>query len=144
MHARWLTRSRLWCAIQARHRDTALRHVTGSSLTPDRDGGPDAAGLRPGVRRSRSSAQQGALMCGISGYWGSDQRIAAQLAPSLDTLHHRGPNDRGTHVTTDVSMRMTRLSVIDLEGARQPVYNEDGSIAVVFNGEIYNYRELMR
>ena len=83
-------------------------------------------------------------MCGISGYWGSDQRIAAQLAPSLDTLHHRGPNDRGTHVTTDVSMGMTRLSVIDLEGGRQPVYNEDGSIAVVFNGEIYNYRELMR
>ena len=83
-------------------------------------------------------------MCGISGYWGSDQRIAAQLAPSLNTLHHRGPNDRGTHVTTDVSMGMTRLSVIDLERGRQPVYNEDGSIAVVFNGEIYNYRELMR
>ena len=83
-------------------------------------------------------------MCGISGYWGPDQRIAAQLAASLDTIHHRGPNDHGTHVTTDVSMGMTRLAIIDIEGGRQPLYNEDGTIAVVFNGEIYNYRELMR
>ena len=83
-------------------------------------------------------------MCGISGYWGSDQRIAAQLKASLDTIRHRGPNDHGSHVTSDVSMGMTRLSVIDLEGGQQPVYNEDGTIAVVFNGEIYNYRELTR
>ena len=83
-------------------------------------------------------------MCGISGYWGPDQRIAAQLAASLDTIRHRGPNDRGTYVTSDVSMGITRLSVIDLEGGRQPVYNEDRTIVVVFNGEIYNYRELMR
>ena len=83
-------------------------------------------------------------MCGISGYWGSNQGIAAQLPTSLDTIHHRGPNDRGTHITSDVSMGMTRLSVIDLEGGSQPVYNEDRTIAVVFNGEIYNYRELMR
>jgi asparagine synthase (glutamine-hydrolysing) len=83
-------------------------------------------------------------VCGISGYWGPDQRIAAQLAASLDTIHHRGPNDHGTHVTGDASMGMTRLSVIDLEGGRQPLYNEDRTIAVVFNGEIYNYRELVR
>ena len=83
-------------------------------------------------------------MCGISGYWGSDRRIAAQLAASLDTIGHRGPDDRGTHVANDVSMGMTRLSIIDLEGGSQPVYNEDRTIAVVFNGEIYNYRDLMR
>ena len=82
-------------------------------------------------------------MCGISGYWGPDKRIAEQLAASLNTIHHRGPNDHGTHVTTDVSMGNTRLSVIDVEGGNQPLYNEDGTIAVVFNGEIYNYRELM-
>lgn len=83
-------------------------------------------------------------MCGISGYWGPDEKIAAQLATSLDTIHRRGPNDRGTHNTSDVSMGMTRLAVIDVEGGSQPLYNEDGTIAVVFNGEIYNYRELMR
>jgi asparagine synthase (glutamine-hydrolysing) len=82
-------------------------------------------------------------MCGISGYWGPDPKIAAQLGASLDTIGHRGPNDRGTHVTTEVAMGMTRLSVIDLEGGRQPVYNEDRTVAVVFNGEIYNYRELI-
>ena len=83
-------------------------------------------------------------MCGISGYWGSDPRIAAQLAASLETINHRGPNDRGTHVASDVSMGMTRLSIIDLESGSQPVYNEDRTVAVVFNGEIYNYRELRR
>jgi asparagine synthase (glutamine-hydrolysing) len=83
-------------------------------------------------------------VCGISGYWGHDKNIAAQLGASLETIHHRGPNQRGTHVTSDLSMGMTRLSVIDLEGGRQPVYNQDRTIAVVFNGEIYNYRELMR
>ena len=81
-------------------------------------------------------------MCGIAGYIGESRAAHACLPTALDLLHHRGPNDRGTHVSGPVSLGMTRLSIIDVEGGHQPIYNEDRTIAVVFNGEIYNYREL--
>ncbi|MGZ4556273.1 MAG: asparagine synthase (glutamine-hydrolyzing), partial [Mycobacteriaceae bacterium] len=81
-------------------------------------------------------------MCGIAGYIGDERPAHAGLTTALKTLHHRGPNDQGTHASGPVSMGMTRLSIIDIEGGHQPMYSEDGTIAVVFNGEIYNYREL--
>ncbi|MFQ5830303.1 MAG: asparagine synthase (glutamine-hydrolyzing) [Candidatus Methylomirabilia bacterium] len=79
-------------------------------------------------------------MCGIAGYVGGG---AAELLPvMLHTLKHRGPDDTGTHEEPGVGLGLTRLAIIDLAGGRQPMSNEDGSIWIVFNGEIYNYREL--
>src|SRR3954447_24186999 len=57
-------------------------------------------------------------------------------------LEHRGPDARGTHVEEGIGLGIQRLRVIDLETGDQPIYSEDGSVVVVLNGEIYNYREL--
>jgi asparagine synthase (glutamine-hydrolysing) len=68
----------------------------------------------------------------------SDSTIARMCA----AIVHRGPDDEGRLVDQNVGMGMRRLAIIDLAGGRQPVFNEDGQVAVVFNGEIYNYPEL--
>src|SRR5438034_669616 len=60
----------------------------------------------------------------------------------LQVLHHRGPDDAGAFLDRDVSIGMRRLSIIDLNGGKQPISNEDGTVVTVFNGEIYNYRSL--
>jgi asparagine synthase (glutamine-hydrolysing) len=60
----------------------------------------------------------------------------------VETLHHRGPDDDGLEIVNGVALGMRRLSVIDIQGGTQPVFNEDRSIRAVFNGEIYNYRDL--
>ena len=59
-----------------------------------------------------------------------------------DALAHRGPDDAGYFVEGHVGLGHRRLSIIDLSGGKQPIFNEDGSAAIVFNGEIYNYRDL--
>ena len=79
-------------------------------------------------------------MCGIAGYVGSQ---GTDLLPAmLRHLKHRGPDDMGSYEEPGVGLGMTRLAIIDLDGGRQPMTNEDGSLWIVFNGEIYNYREL--
>jgi asparagine synthase (glutamine-hydrolysing) len=60
----------------------------------------------------------------------------------MDTIRHRGPDDEGLHVASRVGLGFRRLSIIDLSSGHQPISNEDDSIWIVFNGEIYNYREL--
>jgi len=79
-------------------------------------------------------------MCGICGFLGLEDK--AILKEMMETLSHRGPDDSGEFFDRGMSLGQLRLSIIDLEGGHQPIFNEDGSIAVVFNGEIYNYREL--
>lgn len=84
-------------------------------------------------------------MCGIVAVVNFD-RVAVnprRLAAMRDTLHHRGPDDEGLYVEGPVGLGHRRLSIIDIsETGRQPMSNEDGSVVVVFNGEIYNYLEL--
>jgi asparagine synthase (glutamine-hydrolysing) len=79
-------------------------------------------------------------MCGIAGYLGRTTPEA--LAAMLPLLKHRGPDGEGMHVEPDVGLGMTRLAIIDVVGGRQPMANEDESVWLVFNGEIYNFREL--
>ncbi len=79
-------------------------------------------------------------MCAIFGFAGfSDADLLRRMA---NTLHHRGPDGQGFFESDRFSMGNCRLSIIDLAGGDQPIYNEDGSLAVVQNGEIYNYVEL--
>src|SRR5437764_617511 len=84
-------------------------------------------------------------MCGICGiYEYKTQRPVNQqiLDDMLQVLHHRGPDDAGSFLDRDLSMGMRRLSIIDLNGGKQPISNEDGTVVTVFNGEIYNYQLL--
>ena len=81
-------------------------------------------------------------MCGIVGIL--DTRPDGEVDPAviermLDSIVHRGPDDAGTHVGTQVGLGTRRLKIIDLEGGHQPLSNEDGSAWVAFNGEIYNH-----
>ena len=84
-------------------------------------------------------------MCGIAGYLvrpGGRPPGEGVLRIMNDALAHRGPDDAGMHVEPGVGLAMRRLSIIDLAGGHQPLGNEDGSVWVVFNGEIYNFQEL--
>lgn len=83
-------------------------------------------------------------MCGISGRYNFDGRpvSAHEIAAMRDALHHRGPDDSGLFVEGAVGLGHRRLSIIDLAGGHQPLSNEDGSVSVIFNGEIYNFQEL--
>ena len=84
-------------------------------------------------------------MCGIVGILGQQSADPAGrefLERMCASINHRGPDDRGMLITNSAAIGMQRLSVIDIEGGHQPISNEDGSIHVVYNGEIYNYREL--
>jgi asparagine synthase (glutamine-hydrolysing) len=84
-------------------------------------------------------------MCGICGVfeYGRDGRVDhAMLASMLAVIRHRGPDDEGIHLDEGLGIGSRRLSIIDLPGGHQPISNEDGSVVVAFNGEIYNYQEL--
>jgi asparagine synthase (glutamine-hydrolysing) len=84
-------------------------------------------------------------MCGIVGVvplQGGTAIDGLRLSAMCDTLRHRGPDDAGCEVRDGVALGMRRLAIIDVAGGHQPVFNEDRTVSVVFNGEIYNYREL--
>jgi asparagine synthase (glutamine-hydrolysing) len=86
-------------------------------------------------------------MCGIAGIVHRERGrpIAPGVVPKMcAALRHRGPDEQGCFVEGSVGLGMRRLSIIDLSGSHQPVFNEDRSKAIIFNGEIYNYRELQR
>src|ERR1700726_3973812 len=83
-------------------------------------------------------------MCGICGVIGmeSTERAEAITRRMMEALRHRGPDEDGLFVAPSVALGMRRLSIIDLSGGRQPVFNEAGNVAIVYNGEIYNYQQL--
>jgi asparagine synthase (glutamine-hydrolysing) len=84
-------------------------------------------------------------MCGICGkfVFGANERVSPELVTAMaDTIRHRGPDDEGYYVSGQIGLGFRRLSIIDLQSGHQPLSNEDGSIWIVFNGEIYNYHEL--
>jgi asparagine synthase (glutamine-hydrolysing) len=83
-------------------------------------------------------------MCGIAGLFrfGNEPVAAQRLRRMLDSIVHRGPDDQGTHEDGPLAMGMRRLSIIDIGGGHQPIHNEDRTVWVVFNGEIYNFRRL--
>jgi asparagine synthase (glutamine-hydrolysing) len=83
-------------------------------------------------------------MCGIAGIFGIRNQAVEQfeVEAMCDALALRGPDDEGYYVDGSIGLGMRRLSIIDLATGQQPVHNEDGSIQVVLNGEIYNFREL--
>jgi len=83
-------------------------------------------------------------MCGITGYHSDDPRARAALPLMTGALAHRGPDADGFHFDGPVGLGHRRLAVIDLALSRQPLVSSDGGIAVVFNGEIYNFRALRR
>src|SRR5438552_15040482 len=82
-------------------------------------------------------------MCGICGPFGEGIQVSADALERMNqTLVRRGPDEDGIFLDAGVGLAMRRLSIIDLSGGRQPIHNEDSTVWVVFNGEIYNYREL--
>src|SRR5580700_10920862 len=85
-------------------------------------------------------------MCGICGAIGFDSKEAGEtvVRRMLAAIVHRGPDEEGILIAPPVVAGTRRLSIIDLPGGSQPVWNETGTVAVVYNGEIYNFRELRK
>jgi len=86
-------------------------------------------------------------MCGIAGIavFGNHPPPSLDCLKAMcDTIKHRGPDDEGVHIQDGVAIGMRRLAIIDLSGGGQPIFNEDRSIRTVYNGEIYNFKDLRR
>jgi asparagine synthase (glutamine-hydrolysing) len=85
-------------------------------------------------------------MCGIVGMVNLDGRAAdsALLGRMNEAIHHRGPDEEGTYLKGHVGLAMRRLAIIDLKGGQQPIANEDGTAFIVYNGEVYNFREVKK
>src|SRR4051812_12710438 len=110
---------------------------------------PTASGLRC---ERRSKEHRDITMCGIAGFVESSdvrspfsRETAYALAHDMcRAIRHRGPDDEGVLVEPGMAIGMRRLSIIDVSTGHQPIHNEDGTISIVFNGEIYNFQELRR
>lgn len=81
-------------------------------------------------------------MCGIVGFTGALEEKETVLRAMADTIAHRGPDGEGYFCEDGIALAHRRLSIIDLAGGAQPLYNEDGRLVLIFNGEIYNFQEL--
>ncbi len=81
-------------------------------------------------------------MCGFVGFTKCIPNQREVLASMMNTIVHRGPDSGGQYVDQDVALGFRRLSIIDLEGGHQPLYNEDNTVCIVYNGEVYNFNEL--
>lgn len=81
-------------------------------------------------------------MCGFVGFSGKLEHKKEILNNMMARIVHRGPDSEGEFIGEDIALGFRRLSIIDLEGGSQPIYNEDGSVVIVYNGEVYNFGEL--
>ena len=81
-------------------------------------------------------------MCGFVGFTGGLAQREEVLQEMMDAIIHRGPDSAGTYIDDDIALGFRRLSIIDLDSGSQPMYNENRDMVIVFNGEIYNYKEL--
>lgn len=83
-------------------------------------------------------------MCGFSGFVDNIQDKSKVLEKMMERIVHRGPDEKGEYLDSDVALGFRRLSIIGVSNGMQPLYNEDRSLVLVFNGEIYNYKELRK
>lgn len=86
-------------------------------------------------------------MCGINGYWDiarklPDEELISIIHKMNERIRYRGPNEDGVYLSDNICMGMRRLSIVDLNNGSQPIFNEDKTLAIVYNGEIYNYESL--
>ena len=81
-------------------------------------------------------------MCGIAGFINDKKDKKKIIKDMTDKIIHRGPDAEGFYIDDNIALGHRRLSIIDLKGGDQPIYNEDKSIVIIFNGEIYNYAQL--
>ncbi|MFA4890012.1 MAG: asparagine synthase (glutamine-hydrolyzing) [Candidatus Paceibacterota bacterium] len=82
-------------------------------------------------------------MCGIAGILGNNIKNKEEVIKKMtDIMIHRGPDDSGFFIDENAALGMRRLSIIDLSTGHQPIFSEDGNLVIIFNGEIYNYKEL--
>ena len=79
-------------------------------------------------------------MCGFCGFTGKVENREQVIENMMEKIIYRGPDSKGTHIDDDICLGFRRLSIIDLADGTQPIYNEDGTKVIVFNGEIYNYQ----
>ena len=79
-------------------------------------------------------------MCGFCGFTGKVENKEQVIENMMEKIVYRGPDSKGSHVDDDIALGFRRLSIIDLADGTQPIYNEDGTKVIVFNGEIYNYQ----
>src|SRR5262249_19670968 len=100
--------------------------------------GPRSCASKGGCDRNRSEP----AMCGFVGILDNRGVDAAEVQRMAHAIAHRGPDDATTHLEPGLGLGFRRLSIIDLAGGRQPIPNEDESVWVMLNGEIYNYRTL--
>lgn len=83
-------------------------------------------------------------MCGFTGYFGREENNTDVINKMVEAIRHRGPDSQAVYEDEKVSLGFARLSIIDLEGGTQPMTNEDDSMVLVFNGEIYNYQDIRK
>ena len=84
-------------------------------------------------------------MCGFTGYYGIGDFNREEVIDQMgERIVHRGPDSAGSFVDDYVALGFRRLSIIDLEGGSQPIHSADGKHVIIFNGEIYNYREIRK
>lgn len=81
-------------------------------------------------------------MCGFCGFTGKVENKEQVIENMMEKIIYRGPDSKGTHIDDDIALGFRRLSIIDLADGTQPIYNEDETKVIVFNGEIYNYKEI--
>src|SRR5712692_6778758 len=92
--------------------------------------------------RDRGSKLSMCGICGILALRGGRPATREELLPMTEVIFHRGPDDDGFYVAPPVALGFRRLSIVDLTGGHQPMSNEDGSVWIIFNGEIYNHKDI--